>query len=192
MENCIENCTPQSFIESVSNPSNYGAVKEEPRLANRTFVYNLLIGIFSSTTHTTPATLAKDLVRTKGDLFGGVCTDYDAEACGESMGVESRAVGSSSPIREGFRIMSCEEIVEMDESVQIALQRAGLSISLDVNNEILSAIFDLFYPGIDPSEEALGELSKIHLLAQENNQPLLESWRFITLAICKSGGWQVL
>ena len=116
-------------------------------------------------------------------ILGGFCLpDYD-DYCGT--GSESQSMSPlSNAVRTGGILKSCEEILDIDEAVQNALGKVGLSANDPVSRTNIAQLMDnLFFPGrVIPGERAL----QLANFAAETNFNRLDQWRFVQLALCSA------
>ena len=99
---------------------------------------------------------------------------------------------SSSIVREGYRIKSCEEILDNKSAIEFALNNVGLVISDPVDFKNVSELYKYFYPlrklNTTSNKEAIDSLVAINTDLND----LEKGWQMILITLCYDPAWQVL
>ena len=94
---------------------------------------------------------------------------------------------SSSTMREGWRIRTCNEILHLDANVDFAAGKIDGITGQPPSNDQLKKLYQLFYPEEKPTEQVITGLQEVSSLSGGN----LEKWRHVLLTLCMSPGWQI-
>ena len=95
-------------------------------------------------------------------------------------------IPASSPIRKGYMIRVCEDILAIDKAVQTALNKSELTLSSPINTGNVLLLMKFFYSDRMTDSAVANELLKISTEAQSKGLSSLEQWRFIMLPLCMS------
>lgn len=183
----------------------------KPTITNRYLLASSLQEIFIADQNKDSNDTAIDsiifkMILQKPEAFEGNCNRNDSNClvddskkviiCGAGVSADctsqmlSRSTANmnptSSPIRKGYMIRVCEDILAIDKSVQTALIKSELTQASPVSTANILLLMKFFYSDRMTDSAVANELLKISVEAQSKGLSSLEQWRFIMLPLCIS------
>ncbi len=151
------------------------------RHGDRFYIANMVTSIFGSDAEST----ARDLIRNKSSLFGGICDRYRDSGCDAK---DSNTVFSySNTARAGMMTKVCETLVRRNGSLDFSLRRNGLTRTAEITADNINRQYRLFYPKRKAPEAFVNKLMEASTVIDRTD----DRWRVVTLAICLSPGWLI-
>ena len=141
----------------------------------------------------------------KRDLLGGPCDIYDMSEndSGElefpsrhchlnSSSINTPMVVGPSVVRDGFRIRGCEEIMNINASIDHALEKASvISGDGDVREDLIK-IYSLFFPSRPHGGESFNAVIDSLNNVYGSLESPYEGWRHVLLTLCYDPSWQII
>jgi hypothetical protein len=101
-------------------------------------------------------------------------------------------VPSSLPTREGLLIRACDTVALQDGAITYAVEtQLKQSVTNFPAGEQIDAAYELFYPGMTPSDAVRAALAGVVQTSRDKDFHSRDSWRFLLLTLCLSPGWQI-
>lgn len=122
---------------------------------------------------------------------GGPCTRYDTD-CTNPNFIFAQMNPYSGPMRSGFIIRACEEVLQFDQAVNTVLSKVGLNVNSVADDTNVARVYDLFFVGAPVSSAVISDLRAIHQSAVAQGRGNLVAWRFIMVPLCTSEKFQSL
>ena len=120
-------------------------------------------------------------------IFGGACTDHSSNCPGNEVAqINAKMIPDATSARRSSLYITCQVILDIDQSVDNALSKAGLSINSSANSSNIDALFDHFYPGIPISSSIRSNLMSLYNNAINEGLSSRDAWRMVMDPMCKS------
>ena len=133
--------------------------------------------------------------------FNGSCNMLEQDSsCITNRGLtderqQELALESISPVtsvREGFRISACVDISKLDAAVKnVVFNVSGAEDTAFDKSVHTDKIFELFYPAQIMADDAYGAVSDLVDQMVASGEKNIDVWRNVSLAFCKTPGWQI-
>lgn len=120
--------------------------------------------------------------------FGGNCTIADTDCEGRDQIISAGLMlPNSNPIRSATIHNVCQLVLSRSRAVNSALRRAGLTTASSGNSTTnIAALFDVFYPGVPMTQEALDDLKNVYNQSRANGIDNANAWKMVMDPMCKS------
>ena len=149
--------------------------------------------------------LTVEYILSKRDLWGGPCDIYDMSEndqgnlefplrdCHRQGGnINPSLVGLPNIIREGFRVKSCEEILNLNAAITHALNKVDLQENAEGSLENITKVYSLFFPTRNTNSalarDSFESMQQVFNAADSS----LEGWRHVLLTLCFDPSWQII
>ena len=166
--------------------------KAQPILGTRDFFANKMRSLYridKDTEHNKK--INKSIYRNilkNNTVFGGLCTFHDAKPCPKNDSIST--LGSSSPthtpLRSGYRLKTCQEILSQRKSVESVLDKAGIHPKEQANTLSLQQLYQVYSLYRPANENSLNALTQLFIKSSESGKKTFQGWRFVNLALCQS------
>ena len=133
--------------------------------------------------------------------FHGPCSIHEEDSsCITNRGLvderqQELSLNTISPltaVREGFRISACVEISKIDSAIKnFTFNITGNETEVFDYKQHTDAVYDLFYPAQSMSNDAYNAIVDMVTSMVSNGEKNIDIWRNVSLAICKTPGWQI-
>ncbi|MCB0420161.1 MAG: hypothetical protein KDD61_04145 [Bdellovibrionales bacterium] len=141
----------------------------------------------SNNTDKSTCNLIRSKILLQAQLYKGNCSHSDSAELGcNASNAEVGAISSINLAREAGRINFCERLLSFDRSLTVSLERVPANIN-KFEQEKVSALIQLYYPEYQSNPDIESKLLSLADSFEKDS----DKWRFISLALCKSPGWQV-
>lgn len=120
-------------------------------------------------------------------IFGGACTDHSTNCPGNEVAqINAKMLPDATSSRRASLYISCQVVLDIDQSVDNALSKSGLSINSPASDSNIGLLFDHFYPGIPSSTAVRGNLISLYNNAKNEGLSNRDAWRMVMDPMCKS------
>lgn len=108
----------------------------------------------------------------------------------QELGLDS--ISPVTSVREGFRISACVDISKIDAAVKNITYNVTGDEDAEFDYRVhTDDIYDLFYPAQTTPSEAYDAFSTMVDRMKAQSEKNIDIWRNVSLAICKTPGWQI-
>jgi len=103
----------------------------------------------------------------------------------------SMNIGSTA-VREGYRIKSCEEIINNQNALSHAMRKSNLVPNDPLTVKNVRKIYQLFHPARNSYSDEAKLAMKALIDIKPNEKPNSFGWKHILLTLCYDPSWQIL
>ncbi|MGZ3771094.1 MAG: c-type cytochrome [Bdellovibrio sp.] len=178
-------------------------------ISNRYLLTSQLMELFVNSTNpdtndTTIQNTINSLIMNHPEGFGGNCTRNDPGcvpnpcasdgACRGKLNTNQNAEvnPSSSPVRKGYLIQSCEKILTIDKAVTNLAAKASIDVTQAPDSVTLKKLALFTYRDRPQDDSSINQLLTLANSAKAANMNILDQWRFVMLALCQSSSADLL
>ncbi len=124
----------------------------------------------------------------RAPVFGGPCS-REEETCPAEDGrtVHARGIPRASPLRNGYRIRTCEDVLSEDRSINNLVDHVGLEVSSPRSKDNLGKVFVAMtsHPLDDAIYQSFRDID--NTVSGDT-----DAWRYIAFAICISSAFETI
>jgi hypothetical protein len=150
-------------------------------------------------------TVINNLVDSHPEAFGGNCSRHDnncVKVCGPRedptcMGVYDVLVNASptpyeSVISQAYLTQTCEQILNVDKSIQTVISKSGVTQIVAPNFTDVSAVMRFINRDKPVDSTSVNALIDLGNQSRFNGYSILDQWRFVLLPLCLSTAGELL
>lgn len=132
--------------------------------------------------------ISENITKNPNGSFGGICTVTDSNCYGDAqVKTSGLMIPNSQPTRSAIMYNTCQQILNTPRAVSSALVAAGLTTASNGNSDSnMLALFDVFYPGMNPNQEQLDALRNLYSRARSEGLSSANAWKMVMDPMCKS------
>ncbi|WP_041577149.1 hypothetical protein [Bdellovibrio bacteriovorus] len=211
----FQNCAPalqmsgqSDDLRSVETPvaqpvdhpggSKPGLTSQHPLMANRKYVAALIEDVFTFSGMTDPQfnalrAMVNAWVNREPGLFGYPCDPKFEEVHCNGTILAPMDAGANS-LRTAYKMQLCRAILDKNEYVEGLMVKVAGSKTAAPTETAVTNLYELFYRGDSVADELVSAFlaSDKGMLTLNPKISVIDRWRYLTLAICDSSGWELL
>lgn len=175
---------------STSGNSDNSSLNQKYIIGTRRYLTSKFMQIFyeQDKDNAVKNTIEDSIFEDREGIFGGNCTIADTDCNGTDQIMSAGLMlPNSHPIRSAKVHNVCQQVLNRSKAINSALIRAGLNSQSSGNsNANILSLFDVFYPGVAMSQEALSDLKLVYNQAIANGLNNTNAWKMVMDPMCKS------